>query len=70
MTEFIDVVSIDQFPSLRFSVYQIPTADVLSIKSTEAISLIQIYNQLGQLVLAGFNQNKINVSSLENGFYF
>jgi len=63
-------LSIDQNMLNNFSVYPNPTSDILRVKSANTISQIDIYNQLGQLVLINSDQNMIDTSSLNQGTYF
>ncbi|UOK41855.1 MULTISPECIES: DUF7619 domain-containing protein [Flavobacterium] len=58
-----------------FSLYPNPVKDVLNIETKQiiAVSSINIYNQLGQLVLvvpSAQNVSKVDVSSLASGNYF
>ena len=53
-----------------FSVFPNPIKDVLNIQSETAITEIEIYNQLGQMVLSSTNQNTIDISSVSSGIYF
>ena len=53
-----------------FSVYPNPTTDILTIQSDFAILQIEIYNQLGQIVVSNSNQKTIDISSLTQGIYF
>ena len=57
------------------TMFPIPSIDgILNLKSTEEINTIEIYNQLGQLVLTtygkGENSKRIDVSKLNSGIYF
>jgi len=53
-----------------FSVYPSPTTGMLTIESQTPITEIEIYNQLGQLVLSNSNKNTIDLSSVNQGIYF
>ena len=56
-----------------FSLYPNPAKDILNIQAKQgtAINSIEIYNQLGQVVMAVTNSvNAIDVSSLASGTYF
>jgi len=55
---------------LDFLVYPSPTTGMLTIESKTPITEIEIYNQLGQLVLSNSNQNEIDMSSVSQGVYF
>lgn len=52
------------------SIYPNPVKSLLFIESTNPIEMIEIYNQLGQLVMEKENpMDMINLQSLETGFY-
>ena len=70
MTEIVDPVSIDENTQLRFSIFPIPTSGILMVQSESTIAQIEIYDQLGQLVLTKSNANQIDLSNLNRGFYF
>jgi len=53
-----------------FTVYPNPTTGILNIETETTITQIEIYNQLGQLVLSNSNINTIDVSELSQGLYF
>lgn len=55
--------------SNRFNFYPSPVSDILKIDSKNEIIKIDIFNELGQLVLSNSNQNYINVENLSTGFY-
>jgi hypothetical protein len=50
--ENLGVLGVDQNTLLSFSVYPIPTTGILTIQSNTTITQIEIYNQLGQLVIS------------------
>ena len=52
-----------------FSLYPNPTSALLNIKSIQPISEINIYNNLGQLLLRAENTNQVDVTSLSQGIY-
>jgi len=54
----------------EISIYPNPTTDVLYIKSEFNIVSIEIYNNLGQLVLSNSHKKEINISKLNQGIYF
>jgi hypothetical protein len=70
MTEIVAPVSIDENTQLRFSIYPIPTSGILMVQSESTIAEIEIYDQLGQLVLTKSNTSQIDLSTLNRGFYF
>jgi hypothetical protein len=47
-----------------------PTKDVLNVEVAGSIASLKIYNSLGQLILYKISLNRIDISSLEQGFYF
>ncbi len=55
---------------LDFSVYPIPTKNILNVKSKTEITKIEIFNKLGQLILQNTTENKIDISNLSQGIYF
>lgn len=55
--------------STEFSFYPLPITDILTIGSKDKIVKIEVYNELGQMVLTNSNQNTINFSSLSTGLY-
>ena len=68
-------LAVDQNTLLSFSVFPSPTTGILHVKSETNIVQIEIYNQLGQVVLSipitiGTNRNTIDISSVSQGIYF
>ena len=56
--------------SPQFNLYPNPANGYLIIENADHIAQIQIYNQLGQLILTpSINNNSINTTSLPEGFY-
>ncbi len=55
---------------LNFTIYPIPVADVINIKSKTNIAKIEIFSNLGQLLLSYNHQNSIDISNLSQGLYF
>jgi len=53
-----------------FSVSPMPATEVLTVTSLSKIDKIQIYTNLGQLVLENSKEDNINISSLSSGIYF
>jgi hypothetical protein len=75
--ENLGVLGVDQNTLLSFSVQPIPTTGILTIQSSTTIVQIEIYNQLGQLVISNSNNppagragNTIDISSVSQGLYF
>ena len=69
------VLGIDDNSLLDFSVYPSPTSGILNIESETTITQLEIYNQLGQLVISipiaiGTNKNTIDISRVSPGLYF
>ena len=50
--------------------YPNPFSNSLSIKSTEKIDSIQIFNELGQLVKLNYSPIIISTKNLQSGIYF
>ena len=69
-TEIIELTSIGQNIGFDFVIYPVPVIDFLYVESQIQIEEIQIYNQLGQLVLNNYNQNQIDISDLKSGIFF
>jgi hypothetical protein len=65
-----DILGIDDYELLDFSVYPIPTSRMLYIQSATPIVQIEIYNLMGQLVMSNTDQEEINISSVSQGIYF
>ena len=52
----------------KFSVYPNPSSDVLNIRTNEPIDKVELYNTIGQLIVAKKTTN-INISSINRGVY-
>ena len=52
----------------KFSVYPNPSSDVLNIRTDEPIDKVELYNTIGQLIVAKKTTN-INISSINIGVY-
>jgi len=64
------ILSVNDNLLLDFSVYPNPTTGILTIQSKTNIVQIEIYNQLGQLVLSNNEENTIDISNVGQGLYF
>ncbi|MAL60007.1 MAG: hypothetical protein CMC14_08175 [Flavobacteriaceae bacterium] len=64
------IAGIDEFGNNSFQMFPNPTQNKLFVESVEEISKINVYSQLGQLVIDKEFTNEIDVSSLANGLYF
>jgi len=64
------ILAINEFDSLSFSIYPNPTTGVLNIASEVRITSLEVYNQLGQLVLFNAFNSSIDISELSQGMYF
>ena len=65
------ILGIEEVPLQSISVYPNPVSDVLNVSSVStAIERIEIFNQLGQLVLGNSHQESIDISRLRQGVYF
>lgn len=71
LTEIVSALGTNDYESnsTGFSFYPSPISDVLTIDSKEKIVKIEVFNELGQIVLSNSNQNSINFSSLSTGMY-
>ena len=69
-TEITSSLSVGENLISRFYVYPNPTKEVLNIKSKSQITKLEIYNNIGQVVLSQFNKKAIDVSTLSSGLYF
>jgi len=67
---FYFILSVNDNLLLDFSVYPNPTTGILTIQSKTSIVQIEIYNQLGQLVLSNNEENTIDISNVGQGLYF
>ncbi len=63
-------LAVNENTLLEFSVYPTPTENILNVKSKIGIVKIEIYSNLGQLILKNTMENKIEISSLTQGLYF
>ncbi len=63
-------LSIEENTANLFIIYPNPTNGLLTINSTSTISEITVYNNLGQLLFASEEKNKVDISSLSQGIYF
>ncbi len=64
------LLSVNENTLVDFSVYPNPTTGILTIQSKTNIVQIEIYNQLGQLVLSNNEENTIDISNVGQGLYF
>ena len=51
-------------------IYPNPTAGLVKINSQNEIRKIEIYNNIGQLLVSNFGQKEIDISTLNRGIYF
>lgn len=64
-------LGIEEVLMQSISVYPNPVSNVLNVSSVSiAIERIEIFNQLGQLVLGNSHQESIDISRLSQGVYF
>ena len=74
-TESDPALSVDEFESnTLFSVFPNPAKDTVTIKTDLTINTVEVINMLGQRVNMfegnSITNNTINISNLDNGFYF
>ncbi|WP_339917489.1 T9SS type A sorting domain-containing protein [Yeosuana marina] len=63
-------LSITENDLSKLSVYPNPTNGILNIKSKLHITKLEVYNNIGQVVLSVFNNKAIDISILKPGLYF
>ena len=68
--ENTDVLGTERSVKTQFILYPVPTTDILHINSKSEILLIEVYNQLGQLILSNKNDNMIDLTPLNSGLYY
>lgn len=68
--ENLRVIGVQEIPLLSLSIFPNPTTSVLEIQSKKIAATVQIFNQLGQLVIEKVDTKQINISSLTQGIYF
>lgn len=54
---------------VQYAIFPNPAVDVVNISSTQVVKQINIYNELGQLVLTSGTAENINVSGISTGVY-
>lgn len=64
-----ETLSVENNNSIIFSVFPIPTINILTVDSNSQITNIKIYNELGQLVFQTINKNEIDISHSSKGYY-
>jgi hypothetical protein len=70
-TQVANILSVDDNRLSTFTVSPNPTEDILNIKSQKStVTKLELYNNIGQVVLSVYNENQIDVSSLTSGLYF
>jgi hypothetical protein len=63
-------LSVNENDVTNFLIYPNPSKDFIQVKSKVVISQVNIYNEIGVLVLTELNNNYIDISTLSNGVYF
>lgn len=65
------VLSVDEAFASKFAVYPNPASDLISIRTTETIDKLELFNSLGQLITVKQELTKrLDVEDLTSGFYF
>lgn len=59
----------ENIKTTNFSIYPNPAKGFIEVKSSDKIQLIQIYDNIGRLILTS-KSSKIDVSTLENAVYY
>ena len=67
--ENLNITSTFQNSLINFEIFPVPVEDILMVQSQSEIIQINIFNYLGQLILANTNQTRIDTSSLKKGIY-
>jgi len=62
-------VNIKEISQASFRIFPNPTKSTITIQSKFKVTKIELYNNLGQLVLTKQNTKNVDVSSLEKGVY-
>lgn len=65
VTTYLDIQGAQ---SADISLYPNPTASVLNIESADAVRMVEIFNEIGQKVIAS-SSTSLNLSSLSKGIY-
>ena len=68
--ENLNILALNDNILTDFYLYPIPTKNIVTITSKSKIVQLDVYNQLGQLVLQNKNLNYIDLSNLKSGLYF
>ena len=68
--EHSPILGVNTSNQLDFSLYPNPTSGKLTINSNQKINNIEVYSQLGQLILSVPKKNEIDISYLNSGIYF
>ena len=68
--EHSPILGVNTSNQLDFSLYPNPTSGKLTINSNQKINNIEVYSQLGQLILSVPHKNEIDISFLNSGIYF
>lgn len=64
-------LSTTEFSSESFIFYPNPAKDIIYVQSNAQTSFqLNIFNNLGKLVISTYSTNEINISNLSNGLYF
>jgi len=64
-----DVLSIKENIITDIKIFPNPVENLISIKSKEKISKIEVFNLFGKIVHRNTNKNRINISDLTSGIY-
>lgn len=72
-TEIVDAkppISVDEYALLDYTIYPIPVVDMLHINSSGNILKVEVFNELGQLLISEKNKTHIDLTELSKGLYF
>jgi Leucine-rich repeat (LRR) protein len=68
-TDNCSTLSNEEFSITDFVIFPNPVKNTLTIESEKEISKIEIYNNIGKLILKKINSKKMNISLLSKGIY-
>jgi len=66
---YTGTLSVDDFSLEKITIYPNPTSDIITIKTSDKVEKIQVYNLLGTKLLEFKNQSSINLKRLSVGTY-
>ncbi len=67
---FDETVNVRDFKKRKIAIYPNPTSGLIKINYPDKINKIQIYNELGQILLSNIGEPEMDISLLDRGLYF